>query len=125
MALQRIRNGDRIIGYLRHDLNHVFFSKDMFWWNGHIPAYNEVDTSIGRRDARGRELFEHDIVRTTFRPFWKKARLMRTASRGGQCWLLDLDSNFRVSTDDPAIERLEFVSHTFLNLERIYGAEPR
>lgn len=125
MKLERIRTGEKIIGYLRRDRKHPFFSRDLLWWNGAVPEYRETDAFTGLTSADGRKLFVHDIVRVHFTGVFSPSKDMRIAQLDQRFWLIDLNSNRRLALTDTHISRMEFRSHTFLNTDRIFGVDPR
>lgn len=125
MTYARIRKGDKIIGYLRHDLAHTFFSKDFFWWRGEIPEFQESDRYALRDDAKGRRLFEHDIVMVNFSSRLRRNRAFRISFRNDRFYLLDIKSNKRLTLDNDSIKNLEFLSYTFINTTLIYGGSPQ
>ena len=59
----RLRQGKKIVGYLRKvsDLM-VMYSADCFWWTGRPIAYKELDEWIGLRDKNNRYIYEWDLV---------------------------------------------------------------
>lgn len=59
----RLRDGNRIVGYVRRmPTGGDFFSKDGFWWTGtHIP-YEQIDEWTGWRDINQKHIYEYDIV---------------------------------------------------------------
>lgn len=125
MELERIRTGEKIIGYIRRDRKHPFFSRDMLWWNGAVPEYKEADAFTGLTTSDGRKLFVHDIVRVHFTGVFSPAKDMRIAKLDHRFWLIDLNTQNRLALTDKRIIRTKFRSHTFLNTDRIFGVDPR
>ena len=125
MELERIRTGEKIIGYIRRDRKHPFFSRDMLWWNGAVPEYEEADAFTGLTTSDGRKLFVHDIVRVHFTGVFSPSKDMRIAKLDHRFWLIDLNTQNRLALTDKRIIRMKFRSHTFLNTDRIFGVDPR
>lgn len=125
MELERVRNGDKIIGYIRRDRKHPFYSRDLLWWSGAVPEYQEVDAFTGLTSADGRKLFVHDIVRVHFAGVFSPSKNMRIAQLDHRFWLIELNTNSRRALTDKSIISMEFRSHTFLNTDRIFGVDPQ
>lgn len=121
----RIRNNDKIIGYIRHDLTHPFFTRDFFWWSGELPAFDTEDAYAQVQDRKGRRLFVHDIVTVHFRSRLRRSQPFRIANRDGCFYLLHLKSNRRYPIDSAEVASLEFLSYTFINTALVYGGFPQ
>lgn len=65
----RLRNGSRIVGYMRKmGSSALFYSKDAFWWTGRELQYEQIDEWCGFRDKNRRFIFEWDILRFKIDP---------------------------------------------------------
>jgi hypothetical protein len=59
----RLRSGSEIAGYLRDIHGTLYYSRDGFWWTGRPVEYEHVDEWTGWKDAKGKRIYEWDLVR--------------------------------------------------------------
>lgn len=103
------------MGYARIENGSLFYSKDLFWWNGVRIDHSEKDEFSGYRDINKRPLFAHDIVTLKSKRWFDRVRhygLVRTHDG----WVLE---NMEGSGRSPitlldTAEALRFVSFSFL-----------
>jgi hypothetical protein len=65
----RLRRGQQIVGYCRElPSGAMFYSKDSFWWTGHIIPYTQLDEWTGWKDKNRILIYEYDIVKCKLDP---------------------------------------------------------
>jgi hypothetical protein len=121
----RLRNDDKIAGYMRRLAGDaIFYSKDSFWWTGKPILYKQIDEWTGWRDKNSRHIFEWDIVNCKVDPdgeYQKGAVLWEQKSSRFTIKLLDEpDVYFPFEMDGLELfqaKQLEVVSFLFINPE--------
>ncbi|MGK0406461.1 MAG: hypothetical protein ACJAZH_000273 [Roseivirga sp.] len=59
----RLRKGEEIVGYMRKvSASMILYSRDGFWWRGHVIEYDELDEHVGFRDRNNNYIYEWDIL---------------------------------------------------------------
>lgn len=115
-SLERLRNGTKIAGYRREESGRLYFSKDLFWWNGTAIQHEQVDVCIGRYDNRQRPLFVNDIIKVKHGGFFPRTQhyaIVQLADRSG---LVHLQSGLSFDLEIlEKVKHVQFVSYTFLN----------
>lgn len=115
-GLKRLRDGDKICGYSRDENGVPFYSKDLFWWNGHALPFTESDAWVGHRDDNDRPLFVNDIITVKSGRWFPRSRAYRVAEERGNFVLVDLQVGLRSSVDIlKKARKVRFLSFTFLN----------
>ncbi|MGB0933243.1 MAG: hypothetical protein ACPGU5_03115 [Lishizhenia sp.] len=66
--LFRLRTGNTIVGYKKQMGNFMFYSKDLYGWNGKEIDFEFEDDFTGFKDKHDRKLFVEDIVVLTAYP---------------------------------------------------------
>ena len=60
--ITRIRLDNEVVGYKREEANYVFFSKDLYGWNGKEIDYNQEEKSTAYKDKNAKLIFENDVL---------------------------------------------------------------
>ena len=122
-TLFRLRIDSNIVGYMKLYANGRHeFSKDQFWWHGHIIEYAEKDLFSGQHDRNNRSLFEHDVInmRQTTAPSPKLSCLIQFDHDRQSFVLIELTTNDQYelfANDVPLFHKSEltFVGFSFPN----------
>ena len=65
-SLFRLRNGDRIVGYMRYVSPTMhYYSTDLLWWAGEAIAYEHKDAYSTVKDKNSQYIFEWDLIKMT------------------------------------------------------------
>ena len=118
----RLRNGSKIMGYVRRlPSGGDFYSRDGFWWNGRPLYYEQIDEWTGWRDKNRQHIYEYDIISCKIDPDGpneKGAVLWDKAKKRFCVRMLERDVHFPLEMEgiqlfDP--RQIKVVSYLFIN----------